>query len=118
MKRTSRLILSFSFTLGIAAAAQATILLNTFAGAPPGYQPGFAGFAVTTVQFMDRPFSVAGNYNLTTIDVVLSLNSGSNAIFNVQLRSDASGVPGTVIETFAVTVRPIRSIVCSRSILV
>jgi hypothetical protein len=84
--------------------AKAGIIFNNF-GPGDTYQVNiswvigrFPGTTATNVQ--GDAFQVTGgNYTLNSLALALNLVSGPNAV-DVQFRADASGLPGTVLETF------------------
>ena len=83
---------------GIVSSAHAEIIVNTFAGPDDGFDPGI-GWSVNSTQFMDRPFSISGDYNLTQIDVAVFGSVGN--VIQLDLYSDNAGNPGTLIESLS-----------------
>ena len=102
MKYANSKTLASFVVLGGALVARADVLLDTYAGAAPGFQSN--GWSIATTQFIDRPFSVVGSFNLTSIEVPLGNFNSSTGIYNVSINSDNAGVPGTSLESFNVNV--------------
>lgn len=94
--------MTFVSILGIAVAANADVLLNTFGTVT---SPGFdvnGSYAVYYAQSVARPFVTSfGSYNLTEIDIALAFFT-TDSVLNVNLCADNAGVPGSILETFGV----------------
>jgi PEP-CTERM motif len=100
MRSTLLKPLAFTLFIGSAVAAQADVLLNTYAGSSPGYDAS-TGWTVAPTQSMGISFSVGATYQLTQIDIALFLVTGDGST-NVTLHSNNAGAPGTALETFNV----------------
>ncbi len=100
-----------TIALGGVAAAQATVLYDSYAGTAPGFQQN--GWQVSTVQFMGQGFSVTGNYTFDSLDIPLGNFNSSTGIYTVKLYTDAAGVPGSLLEAINVNVTTPATLVTS-----
>jgi hypothetical protein len=92
-----------------AATLEAGTIIYSDLGVVTPYNGGSAwdveGTSTATFQSIGAPFTPGANYSLTEIDVALQYLSGTNAV-TLALETDSSGVPGTVLEAWALTSLP------------
>ncbi|MBS1701978.1 MAG: PEP-CTERM sorting domain-containing protein [Armatimonadetes bacterium] len=111
MKNTVSRALIALIVVGGAVSANADVLLDTYAGDAPGFQAN--GWIVATWQYMSRPFSVTGSYTLDSIELPLGNFNDNTGVYDVSICADNAGVPGTVLESFAVNVTTGNGVVSS-----
>ncbi len=97
--------------VGAAIVAHADVILDTYGVTPPGYQTG--GWSISAAQYLSRPFTVTGTYNLTSIELPLGNFNSNTGNYDISICGDNGGVPGTALESFSVNVSTPSNVVSS-----
>ena len=101
---SSRLGTVFLSLFALASLSRASLIYSTDGTAAPGFNSG-AGYGSYVGSNSTAAMFVAASSGILS-DIVVAASSVGNGTFqeNIELRLDNSGVPGTVIDTIAITV--------------